>query len=467
MQTHLLRKIFAGLKPAEHRRLERFLDSPYHVTHADVPALYRALRRLDASGVDWQSRAIYETAYPGRPYDPGSLHHRASWLFKAVEDFLALEAWQAEGDGPALALQRAYNDRRLEAAFRHAHALWQRTRAKATRRDAERLRFDYALAWEHYRYEVGHAVRTDATRLTGVARALDTAFAAEKLRLACLDLSRRAVGGPAEPEPDVGDLLPAVLARVEADAALRAEPAVGVYYHAYRALSSPAGESDFELLKQALVEHAAAFPQAELQALVLLAINFCIRRLNTGETRYFRETFELYRAGLSTAVLLEGGRLSRFTYNNIVVIGLRLGEHAWVRRFIDDYAAYLEPAERAATVHFNLGKYYYESGQYAEAQAHLVQRAYDDPLHNLAARVLLAKMYYRNGAWDALDSLLDALELYLRRQKNLGYHRANYRNFVRAMRQLLHTPASERPELRTAWTALEPLTERDWLLQQL
>jgi tetratricopeptide (TPR) repeat protein len=465
MTSTPLLEILKTLQPAEHRRLALFLVSPYHVTHGDLPRLHAILR--DAVGQKTEAAssppALFAALFPGRPYDAQALHHRMSWLLKAVEQFLALETWQAEPSAPGLALQRAYNDRHLDRPFAHARKFLEKQRLKDPVRNAETLRRQYELELEDYR-QAARLSRTAPLNLRQVSGALDEAFIAEKLRVACLQLSRLAVVGQDASDPG---LLPAVLNRVEADPELLGHPAVAVYYHAYRALENPAGAEHFHYLKRRLTEQPEHFPPAERQTLFLLAINYGIRRLNSGEAPWVREVFDLYDAGLRTGDLLEKGQLSRFTFNNIVIAGLRLREDDWVRSFIENYQKHLDPATRLATVNFNLGKFCYETGRWDEAQQHLARMDYDDPLHNLAARVLLAKIYYERGNWDALDSLLGSLGLYLRRQKLLGYHKSNYQNFLRALRRIMQADPDKSITLRAELEKTEPLTERSWLLKQL
>ena len=62
----------------------------------------------------------------------------------------------------------------------------------------------------------------------------------------------------------------------------------------------------------------------------------------------------------------------------------------------------------------------------------LLQKAeFGDLLLNLAARSLQLKIYYELQELDLLDSHLQAFRTFLRRKKELGYHRDNYLNTVR------------------------------------
>jgi hypothetical protein len=94
---------------------------------------------------------------------------------------------------------------------------------------------------------------------------------------------------------------------------------------------------------------------------------------------------------------------------------------------------------------------------------------YDDVLQNLAAKVMLCKIYYLLDESDALENQLDSIQIYIRRKKVLGYHKDNYQAIVRFMRRLValnpNDPA-QKYALRQQIAAAAVLTEREWLMKQ-
>ncbi len=201
-----------------------------------------------------------------------------------------------------------------------------------------------------------------------------------------------------------------------------------------------------------------------------MAINFCIRRINQSESRYFRDVFDLYQSGLQHGALLEDGALSRWTYTNIALTALNLREFEWVLHFLHDYAPLLPEMHRAGTLNFNLARYYFDTADYHQAMQHLLRMEYDDVLQNLLAKTLLCKIFYELDEQEALENQLDSIEIYLRRKKVLGYHKENYTAFVRLMRKLLAlNPANggATDVLKRQIDEAPVLTERDWFLKQL
>jgi hypothetical protein len=96
---------------------------------------------------------------------------------------------------------------------------------------------------------------------------------------------------------------------------------------------------------------------------------------------------------------------------------------------------------------------------------------FDDVLHNLIAKAMLAKMYWETQEIDALESLLASFAAYLRRKRQVSdQQRAAYQNFVRFMRRLQALPPGKkaaRTMLRAEIVDTALVAEKDWLLRMM
>ncbi len=455
------------------RALEKFIRSPYHVTHAGVVELFEELRNpTPGPSPEGRGGVAYrdETSQTPLPSGEGPgvglkrRYHLTNYLLEAVEKFLALEMWEQRPHERNRATLEHLRRLRLDAASAGMLRYARRTLENAPQRGSDFHRDDYLLHLEAY-YLSQQEGRAKSANAQELADAQDVAFICEKLRTGCLLLSHEAV---TKREFDKG-LLDSVLRFLEGHRYLQI-PAVAAYYHGYFAQLGEDADFHFSQLKSLLQENAARFSLAETHDLYLMAINFCIRRINQADERFFREIFDLYQSGLQHGALLEDGTLSRWTYNNIAVTGLRLGEFEWVRQFLRGYAAFLPESHREGAFNFNIARYYYDTGDYRQAMQHLLKMEYDDVLQNLVAKTMLCKIYFELDETDALENQLDSIQIYLRRKKVLGYHKENYTAIVRFMRKLLAVnpnSVSEKEKLRRDIEQAAVLTEREWFLKRL
>jgi hypothetical protein len=455
--------ILRALSPETLRALDKYMQAPYHVTHAGVLDLYKFLKK-ERTNPEITSELVRNALF-AKELDPHKrLNHLSNYLLEAVEHFLALEVQAEQTHEQHVATVKALRHLKLNessvAMLRYAR----RRLETDAMRGADYYRVDYQLNLEAYYLSLQQG-RDKSTNVQDLAFAQDVALIIEKLRTGCILLSHEAVS---KQSYDKG-LLNSVLAFLKDHAYLEI-PAIAVYYHGYYALLGEQADFHFKQLKSLLQQHGGHFSAAETHDLYLLAINYCIRRINLADEHFYREVFELYQSWLEQGALLEDGTLSRWTYNNVTMTALRLREYQWVERFLHRYASYLPEEHREAAFHFNLSRFFYDTGNYQQAMQNLLRMEYDDVLQNLAAKLLLAKIYYEQEAIGALENQLDSIQIYLRRKKVLGYHKNNYNAILRFMRKLLSVNQNDPSELRALRKLIqeEPvLTEREWMLKQL
>ena len=460
MFENKLLNILNLLTGVEKREFAHFLQSPYFNRREDVIRLWEQLLKPPGASPD-PAKAIYARVYPGRPYDDAQWRHLQSFLLLRVENFLAQRASERVPLLADLHLAPVYRQKKAEKPL--DHLLRRATdRLEKMPRDHEYYYLQYRLEWEKYA-AVESRTRTRENNLAAVARALDTYYISSKLRLACLMESHSAVF---QIEYDVA-FLPDLLRFVE-NGDLRDIPVIALYFYCYKALTSGA-EADFRAFRRELESRGAGLPAGERRTFLLLAVNYCIKRLNTGEQGYIREAFDLYRLGLDTEVLIEDGVLSRFAYKNIVALGLRREESDWVEAFIFRYEPFLEEKYRAANRDYNLARLYYSKKDFGKAMPLLARVDESDLLLNLDSRVMLLKMYYETGEWDALDALIASFRiLLLRKKKIIGYHSSHYLNMLRYIRKLVRLNPNDKAAVASFRSEVEgnrSVIEKEWLLK--
>ncbi len=459
MLDNKLLYLFQNLTGVEKRECTNFLQSPYFNQRDDVRHLWRILVAAKDTAATLTPQAVCAQIYPDAPFDNSAWRHLQSFLVSRIEDFLAQRAGERRPLLHDLHLAEVFREKKLTKPLAQTLRRADGNLEKLAR-DHEFFHWKYRLEWEKYA-TVESNTRTSDNNLGAVGHAFDVYLVAGKLRLACLTESHRAVFNT---EYDPG-FLPALLTYLETSA-LRTEPIVALYYHCYQALTT-GGEADFRAFRGYLEQQSGQLPTAEQRTFLLLALNYCIRRLNTGEQQYAREAFDLYRVGLDTGALLENGLLSRFAYKNIVALGLRLEAFPWVETFIHGYEPFLEEKYRAANRDYNLARLFFAQKNYRRAMPLLAQVDESDLLLNLDSRIMLLKMYYETGEWDALDALISSFKiLLLRKKKVIGYHQSHYLNTLRYVQKLTRLNFNDKPAVaafRKEVSENKAVIEREWL----
>lgn len=462
MTDNKLFEVIKYLSSVEKRAFTSFVKSPYHNRREDVIALWEAWQTGKSSSLT--AELLYARVYADEAFDDANWRHLQSMLLGCIEACLAQRYWKQHPLWLDLPLATVYREKQLRKPLEHKLRRAEEQLGQLPR-DSHFYHLQYQLEWERYVSAQVQQGRSQENNLAAVIRSFDIYAVAGKLRLACLMESHRAVFPVA-----FEDAFLTVLLQLLEKSELVEVPIVALYYHCYQSLTG-GGEDSFRAFRDALEKQGRELPEEENRTFTLLAINFCIRRLNMGEVQYVREAFDLYRIGLETRALLEHGFLSRFAFKNIVALGLRLKEFDWVIRFIQDFEPFLEEKYRNAHRDFNMAKVYFTLKNYKLAMPLLARVDENDLLLNLDSRVMLLKMYYETDATDALDALLASFKiLLLRKKKLIGYHSTHYLNTLRYIQKLTRLNQNDRQATQVFREEIEAnklVIEKEWLLEQL
>jgi hypothetical protein len=457
-------QLYISLTKQEKKALEKWVQSPMHNQHQQVSKLFDYLgARTKITKTTVNKNRIYKELFPLEPYNDLKLRHVQSYALNVLEKFVGYNH---------IFLDQLFLKRKQLEAYRLRDL--PKLSTKIVRKSEQELlgkslkNSDFHL--EAYQLEVekfkrgSTERRTEANNLPQLFGHLSEFFIIGTLKYACTAASHSNVF---KSEYDI-PLLAAVLEYAKGRAT---SISIKIYYEAYQSLIDPDNETHYKILRNLFFEHTILFTKEEQYELFQLTINYCIKQINTGNSDYFGDVFELYQEGLSTKVLLDKNTLSRFTYKNIVSAGLKLKEFEWVEAFIKKYTVYLPQRFKKTYKVYSTAKLHYSTGNYGAALQLLLQiEAYDDLFLTLDAKVLLLKIYYEERSIDALLALIASFNVFLQRKDVMGYHKQVYKNLLRLVNKFLGLPLNDksiRSNLITEVKSTQPLVEQQWLLDQL
>ena len=479
MRNSKLVEIYLKLDKKELRLLAKFVRSPFFNHREDVIRLNDYLKKkipeilkkeqLSNKKHDRRRPIVDKTeaftyVYPKTPYDEKQFGYITSFQYQLIRRFLSYQEFVETPHKEQIYLTRALRRKRLPKTF--AQEL-QRTLTEIENRPERNA--DYHLNRYLLQYEKCQLIATQQRIITEdhekLSEELNAYFIASILKLSCMLLNMKAMYSKQYSLILLKDVIRLVEENDYSD-----DASIAVYYNIYKVLTEPDSKIYFDELRKHLTQFQACFPHPELLDIYLLAINYCIKRINEGERQYFREVFEIYKEGLANRAFMENDVLSKFTYSNIVRTGCGLEEHDWVEQFIYEYKEYLPPLDREKVYMHNLAYLFFKKPDYPKAMDLLQNVSFNDLYYDLDARRMLLVMYYDLGNFDALNSLLDSFKNFIYRHKELGYHRDNYLKLIKYTRQLLQLRSFDKEAISLMKSEVEnteSLADKKWLLTQL
>lgn len=467
MKKSRLTNIFKALTKKEIRDLRKWLHSPAHNQREDTVLLFEYLvaeDNLQQEDLLDKSKVFLHLFPQHEQYDDAKIRQVMYFLLKSTEEFLIYEEFKKDEIKQKILLVRTFGEKRLDKFFRKEIDSTTQKQEKLQLRNRRFFQNKYELQYENYDY-LSKAKRSSDYDLKEFSDALDIYYICAKLQQGCVMASHQRV---VKREYDKG-LLEDVLLYIQRKE-LMTIPIIGAYFYGYKSIAEQQNEENYSKLKNILFQNEELFSKDELCELYLIAINSCIGKINKGEMSYLRETFELYRRGFENKSLLLENRITVFTFNNVVLIALRIEEFVWAENFIENYSQYLKSDSKESTVLYCEARLAFAKGDFDQAMSLFIQVEHTDVLLNLTAKTFLLKMYYEQSEFKVLDSLLDSMRTYVRRKKVVGYHKENYQNIIKYTKKLVRiNPFSktDKAKLKTEVEKINPLTERTWILEQL
>lgn len=248
-------------------------------------------------------------------------------------------------------------------------------------------------------------------------------------------------------------------------------PSISIYHQILLTFSENDKQEHFKKLSELLDEHSFKFPPAEARDMYAYAQNYCIRKINAGETDYSQELFSLYKTCIQRELLLVDGFLSPWAFKNIVWVALRVGDVQWTDSFIKTYNKKINPKFRDNAYNYNYACLLFFQNKFGEALRLLNQVEFTDIFYGLSSRTMQIKIYYELNDWMPMQSAIEAFKVFLRRNKTLSENfKTTYNNFLKFTDKLSRIQKRERNKLHELQKKIEDtkvVADINWLLQKI
>lgn len=400
---------------------------------------------------------LYSSAFGKIPYNDQKFRLSISRIYKALEKFAVLLELKSSdnSDFYQIALTRYFRKHNLKKLFKsHQQNNFQ----------PKAIEIQLQMEFENYQFD-SLEKRNQELNLQKLLDLTDEQFYAQKLKFACFALSHEAIYST-----DYQFTHLKYIIKIIRNSDVLEKPAVGVYYFAYQMLVNPDQDKKYQNYKAFLFKYQGEFSIEEKRSLYFFALNRCIKKLNDGDLLYGKEGLEIYQQAIRNKTLLINGFLSRFSYRNVAMIAIRINDFELAEKLTDEFENLLRKQDRESAFHFNKALINYYSKNLDAALSNITNADFKDHLIHLAAKTLQAKIYYELDEDKILDYHLDSMEMFIIRNKVLGYHRKNYKNFIRFTKKLIKVnpfDKEKKVKLIESIKSEEFLTEKKWLMEQL
>ncbi|MBS1595052.1 MAG: hypothetical protein JST90_12090 [Bacteroidetes bacterium] len=468
MQDSKLHLLLSRFSAYELNRLDKFMRSPYLNDDEVLTRLYGYLLpfyKNPLAGIPEKNK-LWKAVYPRIPFTNLKYARLLSDLFRKVEYFVAIEKLKQKPTEENILILETYNELRMSKHFTEPSLSAQNKLTRNPERDSDYHLQSFRLSVQQYAFLENKKQRGTNKNLQDTIYHLDSFYLINKLRYTAASLHYGQFLSVRQDSALLGE----ILIWLRAHPPTR-DPAIAAYHYIILSLTEPEEERHFRDLKKLLLSDSAALAISTKLDAVDHALNYCIRKINTGHTSYQSEIFSLYKYALDHELLYDKGILSPWDYKNITTIALRNKEYKWTASFLETYKYKLAKPEQKNAYTFNQARYHFAMKQYDRVLDLLQGVEYTDIFYLLDSKTTLMKTYYELGEYQPLQSLKESFRILLRRKKLISeQNRANYGNFARLVMKLYRIDVRDKAKLAALRKEIEETgntADRTWILEKL
>ena len=460
--------ILKTFTPQEIRQFDEYLRSPFFNKSQVIVQVYDIIKGMYPAfdNQNLERTQLFKLLYGDETFDEQKLRYLMTDLTKHIEEYLCYKAIGDEQLFKFHLLLYTYRQKKLEKPFFSTLKIAEKVLEDQPRRDVSHAFYEYLIEEDKYRFASDKREHLQQSNLQKVVDNLDKYFILNKMRYCAEIINNKNVVAI-----NYRLFLYEEIMNHLRNNPLDHVPAAKIYYNIILTLTEPENKQHYLNLLNLLQNHQGLFSKDEVFDMYVYAKNYCIRKINHGDTEYIRELFELYKIILKNGIIFKEGYLSQFDYKNIVYLGLRVDEFEWVKNFIIKYSENLDPQFRNNAYTYNLAYYYFFQKNYDEVLTLLRSVEFTDFYYHLDSKSLLLKTYYELEETEALFSLIEAFKVYIKRNTLIPpYQKTIYSNLIRFVTKLYKwklNPKNNLKELITEVENTKQIADIIWLRKKI
>ena len=332
MYDSKLIRLLSMFSDEERRKLRKWIKSEFVNKNEDIVSFFEFIdTRSSLTERTISKEKAHDYLYPNTPYHDLRIRHLLWMTTEIIENFIVYNSVVQQPSLSKQLLTQYYAERELYKFAGQAVEEGVELMEKTKLRNATYHLHQYHINALFYQVKS----RNNRSNVFNLQEVIDhaTLFSIiETLKYACIIQSLQKIS-----ESKIENhLLNATLALLENPVFLK-DTAVRIYYNIYLVVRDE-DEKAFKTFIKDLKANNNHFTSQDLKDLYLLAINFCVKKSNQNLTEYTQQAFELYIYAIQNGYLLEHHEISRFSFTNVVTLGIKLKEFAKTEKFIQDYA---------------------------------------------------------------------------------------------------------------------------------
>ena len=474
MTDNKLYIVLTHFDKVEQNRLRKYIRSPYFNVNETLMIFYDILtEHINKNGKAGAliKEQIWKKLYGKESFSDVRYRKLGSDLLKLVEGYLAQEIYEETPLQHINYLFEAVGRKKIDKLYGNAERSARLISEQQLFRTAEYYYYQYLIEKNYYETLDVDMKRGEKSNVEKIINYLDEFFLAEKIKWYVSLLSRKTLVAHEYNLLFINEIIEHIKLHNYSH-----NPAVSVYFQVLLTKIESDNENHYYKLIELLDKFGSQFSMGELYELYSGGLNYCVQKLNQGNTKFVEEHHRLYKFMLDKEIALyasKNNELSPWDFKNAILSSLRLGYYDWTEKFIKNYQDKLSIEFRNNAVSYNLALVYFYQKKYDKVISILQSVEYEDIAYNLGSKSMLLAIYYEQDEDEALTSLMDSFKAFLHRHKDIADNkRLPYSNLMKYIKKLLKLNPGDKKEIELIRKEIDEdrkvgIASEKWVLEKL
>jgi hypothetical protein len=211
-----------------------------------------------------------------------------------------------------------------------------------------------------------------------------------------------------------------------------------IYYETIMLSQEYDNKKHFFRLKELFEQNHHLFTKEEKHLVAAELTNYCVQKMNEGDFSLRQANFELDKFKLKEELVFISRLMPKITFMQILGNALQVGEFAWAKNYIEEYAPKLKASYQKPTLALCYAHLFYLQKDYEKVLENLSRVEFIDSLDKIYVRTLYIRTYFEMGEFETLRSFLDTAKYFYEKNPHISNTlRSNNIKFVSCMSRLL------------------------------
>ena len=408
---------------------------------------------------------IFRKLFNNENYNDQKLRHLLFILNESLEKHIYLQQKETDDFEKHYYLLEYYRQRKLYKLYEKTYKQINSINEKNTQSSNQYLR-KYLLAQSYNKYLKAKQIRTIEPKLQEVSDSLDMFYISQKLFIQLEAANYKSMIKIDYQIDYIDELLPLIATNKK-----QQHPLINTIIYAINTIKNNQDENNFNAFIEHFNTYKTLFDTELIDDLLVVAKNYCIKKINTGASRFTTILFDLYKEELLQDEKKHKYQIAPATYKNIVSTAFSLNDYEWANNFINKYTTYLPIELQHSYMSYNKARYHFHFKDYDLVSKLLLDVEYSDFFIMFNAKALEIKTYFEQKEWNILDSLLKSFNMLLRNKKSVSYHKEYYDNFIISTNKLkncyLEINKKKRKATIAKFVVAEKTIDKAWILEKI